>query len=245
VENFLVTGDILAGNDVYKGQVNDLYAHGANEQMESLCHSLPEIEGVRYHMIGGNHDYSFMKSAGLNVVKMAAGMRQDFRYCGFDQAEVPLVAYRDEVTVSAILWHPSGGVPYALSYRGQKIAAEISRKELMEVILEKKPSPTVRFIFWGHLHVSDMFPHGPIWVIGPGCFEGTTSYLKAKGLTPVIQGLIIEAEITENGLLAGVHVHAYPFIEAEEDYHCGWEPSLAHEQTKLEVMYEWKVEEVE
>lgn len=233
VENFLITGDLTAGNGVYRGQVNDLYAVSADDQVDSLCHTLPEISGVRYIMIGGNHDYSFMRQNGLNVIRMAAMVRPDFTNAGFDQAEVPLFALNGQVTASAILWHPSGGVPYALSYRGQKMAAEIGRRELTSVVLDRKPAPTVRFVFWGHLHVSDFFPHGPIWVMGPGCFEGSNSYLKAKGLEPVIQGLIVEADLTDGGLISGVHVHAIPFVEAEADYRCGWVPELERETEKI------------
>jgi len=68
----------------------------------------------------------------------------------------------------------------------------LSRKQLTlfpealdDYISQENP---VRFIFWGRLHASDLFPHGPIWVIGPRCFEGTNGYLKTRGLKPVIQG---------------------------------------------------------
>lgn len=240
VENFLCTGDMMAGYGVYRGQQNDLYAMGADEQVESLCKSLPRYEGVRYFMIGGNHDYSFIRQNGINVIRLAAMQRPDIVYCGFDQAEIPLVERNGEVLASAILWHPSGGVPYALSYRGQKMAAEVSRRELAHVVLERKPSPTVRFIFWGHLHVSDFFPHGPIWVVGPGCFEGSNGYLKAKGLEPVIQGLVVEADLTEGGLVAGAHFHPYQFIEAVDDWRSGWDPRAAREARKVEAVFEWE-----
>jgi len=139
---------------------------------------------------------------------------------------------------SAILWHPSGGVPYAVSYKGQKFAAQISRQELTDVVVGEKPAPTVRFIFWGHLHVSDLFPHGPIWVIGPGCFEGTNGYLKTKGLTPVIQGIVMEADVTETGLITRIHPHPISFVEQERDYMCGWVPALERRpKTELDPLY--------
>lgn len=238
VENFLWCGDMTTGVGVYRGQSNDLYAHSAEDQLESLMHTMPEYAGVKHIMIGGNHDYSFMKQNGFNIVKTAADRRSDFVYAGFDQAEIPLISNpRGEVTASAVLWHPSGGVPYALSYRGQKMAAEVSRKELADTVMERKPGPTVRFIFWGHLHVSDIFPHGPIWVIGPGCFEGTNGYLLQKGLTPVIQGMIIEADITEIGMVSGVHIHPIAFIEAERDYKAGWVPELERASKKMEPVF--------
>lgn len=223
---FLVPGDLTAGVKVYRGQHNELYAHGERDQADSLLKTIPEHEGVEWILMGGNHDRAFHKWAGSDVVRTITDARDDFHYAGYDQAEVPLLEKDGKTVASAILWHPSGGVPYALSYRGQKIAAEITRKELMDVILEEKPSPTVRWIFWGHLHVSDMFPHGPIWVIGPGCFEGTNGYLKAKGLVPIIQGLIVEAKLSERGVIQEQNIRPISFAEQEQSYKCGWVPAM-------------------
>ena len=117
------------------------------------------------------------------------------------------------------------------------MAAEVTRQEMAEMVMEEKLSPTVRFVFWGHLHVSDFFPHGPIWVIGPGCFEGTTNYLKQKGLRPVVQGLVIESDITERGLIAGMHIHPFPFMEQENDYKAAWLPEQAREAQRMEPVF--------
>jgi len=238
VRHFLWAGDMTAGVGVYRGQANDLYAHSAEDQLESLVKTIPHYDDVQHIMIGGNHDYSFMKQNGFNIVKTACEKREDFTYAGFDYADVPLTQdKRGNVTASAVLWHPSGGVPYALSYRGQKMAAEVTRQEMAELVMEEKHSPTVRFVFWGHLHVSDMFPHGPIWVVGPGCFEGTNGYLKQKGLRPVVQGLIVEADVTDKGILAGVHLHPIPFLEQEDDYLAAWVPQSARDAERIEPVF--------
>jgi hypothetical protein len=127
------------------------------------------------------------------------------------------------------MWHPSGGVPYALTYRGQKFAAELAQRELVEIITGKKERPRTRFIFWGHLHVAASFPHGPIQVIGPGCFEGRNSYLKQKGLTPMIQGVVVEAKITDEGLIQEFTAHELRYVEQEDDWHNAWIPSQARQ----------------
>ena len=237
VRHVLHSGDLVAGWNMYRGQQNELYAHSAEDQADAALHTLPEIKGLQYYILGGNHDYSFYKQNGHNVVKSACEKRADWHYAGFDQAEVPIWQVKGEVKASSILWHPSGGVPYALSYRGQKIAAEISRKELLEVVMEQKPAPTVRWIQWGHLHVSDFFPHGPIWVVGPGCFEGTNGYLKSKGLTPVIQAVVVQVELTENGLIQQSTFTPIQFTELENDYRTGWIPSLARRAEQLEPIF--------
>lgn len=237
VRRFLVPGDVVAGVGVYRGQHNELYAHGADDQADAACNTIPAFDDVEYVLLGGNHDYSLYRANGVDVVRMICNQRADFHYAGYDQAEVPLVQKDGQTIVSAILWHPSGGQPYALSYRGQKFAAEVARRELTSVILEQKPAPDVRFILWGHLHVSDFFPHGPIWVMGPGCFEGTTGYLKAKGLIPQIQGIIVEAGVTETGMINNVMIRAIPFAEQLDDYRCGWIPDLQRGRTRVEPLF--------
>lgn len=233
VTKLLCAGDLTAGVGVYRGQHNELYAHGAKDQVDSVVNTLPEIDGVQYIMIGGNHDWSFFRQTGTDVIRNAAQMRDDFVHAGWDQAEVPLVQVDGQVMASAILWHPTGGVPYALSYKGQKFAAEISRQELTDIVAGDKVAPTVRFIFWGHLHVSDFFPHGPIWVVGPGCFEGTNGYLKAKGLKPVVQGMVVEARFTETGMVQAPSFHPIPFQEQERSYFAGWVPELERKEREV------------
>jgi hypothetical protein len=238
ITRFFVPGDLTAGYGVYRGQQNDLYAFSADDQADSLVNTLPQWSDTQYLVIGGNHDYSFMKANGHNLPLALSRLRSDIVYCGFDQAEIPLVERDGRIVTSAVLWHPSGGVPYALSYRGQKFAAELTRQELAEVVLDEKPAPSVRFVFWGHLHVSDWFPYGPIEVIGPGCFEGTNGYLKQKGLMPVVSGLIVEADLTSRGLVAACHVHPIRFVEREDDYHAAYNPVLARKvQEQVEPVF--------
>jgi hypothetical protein len=238
IKNFLVPGDIHAGSGVYRGQENELYAIGGDDQVDAAVNTLPELDGARFYLLGGNHDYSFARRAGVNVVKRLCDQREDLIYAGFDQAEIPLLEdKKGNVIASIILWHPSGGVPYALSYRGQKFAAQVSQQELLSVVLEKKPSPVVRFISWGHLHVSNFHPHGPMWVYGPGCFEGTNGYLKAKGLKPIIQGVMNWVDITPSGLIGAHTFRRLQFYEQEDDFRCGHIPMLKRKAEKLEPIF--------
>lgn len=226
IRHILVPGDICAGFGVYKGQANEVYAQGASEQLDALVNTIPEYSGVSFYILGGNHDYSFVKTSGFNIVKVASQIRPDWIYLGFDEAVVPLTKDLD-----IVLWHPSGGVPYALTYRGQKFAAELAQRELVEIITGKKDRPRTRFIFWGHLHVAASFPHGPIRVVGPGCFEGRNSYLKQKGLTPKIQGVIVEADITKDGLIQRYVGHEIEYVEEDEDWRNAYIPSVAKAST--------------
>lgn len=106
VKHMLVPGDILAGHNVYSGQAMDQYAFGADEQEASAIVNLPA--GFDWYLLGGNHDYSFIRHSGHNPITVLASKRDDIHYIGYDEADIPLLS-----GVDAKLWHPSGGVPYS------------------------------------------------------------------------------------------------------------------------------------
>jgi len=211
VKHILAPGDIVAGYNVYRGQLLDLYGYTADEQENSVVANLPE--GFEWWAIGGNHDYSFMKSGGHNPLLAIANRREDFHYLGYDEADIPLLQ-----GVEAKLWHPSGGTPYALSYRLQKGIEQLAFNELQSIVRGVKDSPTIRFVFAGHLHVQFQAMFGSIFGAQSGCFEGRTNYLKRKGLSPAIGGWIIEARLGESGLLRNFFAKFYMFDEIEDDY---------------------------
>jgi len=214
VRHTLVSGDLLAGTRMYRGQEFDLYASGCDAQVEDLSNDyLPYIDGHEYMVIGGNHDYSFYKTSGVDPLRLLAARRDDVRHCGWSSADVALTE-----NCHVRMWHPSGGVPYALSYRGQKGAEQVAYQELATLAMEQ-PAPRVRVLQIGHLHVmGGPFSQGPIDVFQAGCFEGETSYLKEKGLVPTIGGYVFEAEVTEAGLIRQLTVHRLRFAPVEGDY---------------------------
>lgn len=211
VRHILCPGDVFSGRGVYKGQDMDVYAHSAPEQEASALRNIPE--GFDWYLLGGNHDYSFFRTNGHNAVKALAAQRDDLHYLGFDEAVVPLLP-----GVDAVLWHPSGGVAYALSYRLQKATEQIAYDELMNIVREKIAKPTVRFFLAGHLHIQLQALMGSIFAAQCGCFEGVTNYLKRKKLVPAIGGYIIEAGLDKKGRLKNFDAKFHLFEEIEDDW---------------------------
>ena len=145
VKHIFNPGDIVAGFNVYPGQTFDLYALSAEEQESSVVTNLPKE--FNWYCLGGNHDYSFIKKGGgHNPLLSISSKREDFHYIGFDEADIPILN-----GVDTRLWHPSGGVPYAISYRLQKGIEQIAFDELTNIVRETKEKPTVRFVLAGHL----------------------------------------------------------------------------------------------
>jgi len=175
VKDIYHAGDILAGQNVYSGQEFELHTFGADSQVAYAVRNYPNIEGIRTHFILGNHCYSFFKNAGMDVGFAIAKERPDMTYLGAFYGEVMMEKIR-----LIHLVHPSGGMPYSISYRAQRIVTEISSGD--------KP----RILLVGHLHTSYSFLYRNIFVFGVGCFEGQTPFLARKGINPVIGGWIIK-----------------------------------------------------
>lgn len=212
VKHIFCPGDLVAGFDVYPGQVHDVYALSAQEQEESTLVNLPK--GFDWYVLGGNHDYSFIKrGGGYNIISVIASKRSDVHYIGFDEANIPILT-----NVDVKLFHPSGGVPYSISYRLQKSMEQITMSELQSIVRDVKDKPTVRFVLAGHLHIQMQAMFGSIWGAQCGTFEGQTNYLKRKGLVPCIGGWIVKANLGNNGLLKNFESKFYIFDEIEDDW---------------------------
>jgi hypothetical protein len=211
VKHMFTPGDIFAGYRVYKGQEFEVYATTAKEQEESVAVNLPE--GFDWYMLGGNHDYSFFKNSGHNPLVAVSRMRNDIHYVGFDEADVPILK-----DVDLRMWHPSGGVPYSISYRLQKGVEQIAYAELAQLSMNLKDRPTIRFLLCGHLHIQMQAMFGSIFGMQAGCFEGQTQYLKRHGLHPQVGGWIVKAEMKRGEILNfNAHFYRFPFM-IPDDY---------------------------
>ena len=227
VEHAIHAGDVFAGRNVYRGQENDIYAVTGEEQADAVANNLPG--GVKWHILGGNHDYSFYRQVGLDARNVLAVLRDDVVLLPFDAAEVPLFQGKSSL-VSLYAWHPMGGVPYAISYRAQKGVERLSYAELMKVIFKEKPAPSIRIVLAGHLHLLYEFRSGPIAVFGAGCFEGQNSFLKRKMLFPEIGGWVVKCRFVD-GILYRLQMEQLGYCEIEDD----WRPRWSARQAKREV----------
>lgn len=206
-------GDVMAGNGVYPGQVQDLQAVSAEDQMEVAMENIPAMAGLHHYILGGNHDFSFYKQIGLDVVQLLCSKREDFTYVGSDFAQIPLTKDLD-----VALWHPAGGIPYALSYKGQRFLNQIAADELEKLVLGTTPSPRICLVAAGHLHQSVYFRQGHIAYFQVGCFEGRNSFFKRKGWKPAIGGYVVDLDITESCLIHVVGIHDLWYHEITDDF---------------------------
>lgn len=192
-------GDLVDGQKIYRGQEYETFVHGADAQTEYAVSNYPKCKGVTTRLISGNHDQSFLQDAGYNVAKAVCKERSDMTYLGDDLAFVNV----DNIKIA--LMHGRSGVPYARSYRPQKIVEQLSP--------EVKPN----FLFLGHYHVPVILPgYRNVECVQMGCFQAQTPYLVAKALSPFIAGLIVEVQTDSSGL-AKVCYEWIPFYKVKKN----------------------------
>ncbi len=192
-------GDIVDGERIYRGQEYELFVHGADGQTDYAVAHYPNVKGIRTRMISGNHDASFMSTAGYNVAKRIAALRADITFIG------DYLAFITVDILKVALMHGHGGVPYARSYRIQKVVEQLSS--------DNKP----HFLFLGHYHVPNITPgYRNVEAVQMACFQSQTPYMATRGLQPHIAGLIVEVQVDDNGL-AKVKYEWIPFYRAKKD----------------------------
>ena len=177
-------GDMIEGNGkLFRGQVYEMFLHGADTMVDYTIKNYPHIRGITTYVIGGSHDYSFYRDDGTDVLKAIADKRPDIKYLGM------FGAYLKFGRISAYLMHGGGGVAYARSYKMQKIIEQFPP--------EKKP----HILLLGHYHVECHLPtYRNVAGFQLPCFQTQTNYLMAKGLFPEIGFLILEITPNAKGI---------------------------------------------
>lgn len=184
IKTVLHCGDFVEGNGKqYKGQTYEMFVHGADSMVNYAVKAYPKIKGITTYVIGGSHDFSYYKADGMDVLKRISEGRPDIKYLGMSGA------YMNFGKIVVYMFHPSGGVPYARSYRLQKTINELPSG--------KKPN----ILLAGHLHVTCCLPdYRNVAAFQVPCFQTQTQYLKEKGVSPDVGFLILEITPDIKGL---------------------------------------------
>jgi len=182
IDTVLHTGDVNDGEKIYRGQEYEVHKHGADAQRDYATDTYPYEKGVKTYMISGNHDLSFYKTSGYDIVSEIAKEREDIEYLGAYSADVEIMG------VIIGLMHGAGGNAYARSYKMQKIIEQFTPKSKPDVLL------------LGHYHCNCLLPeYRNVVGLQLGCFQGQTDYLKRKGLYPEVGGWILHFTVNNRG----------------------------------------------
>jgi len=194
-------GDMLDGN--YRHGVFELTHSGIDDQARDAGETLPQRDGLHYHAITGNHDFTFAEKTGMSVGRHIEAVwrnelgRQDLTFHG-DRS-----AYLRVGGVVVHLWHPKKSPGYALSYQLQKQ-------------VEKYTSLKPQILLVGHWHIYCAIAVRGVEAIGVPCFQGGGSaFGKSLGGNPSIGGLILEWRTTEHGTMRDFAIRPRRYYERE------------------------------
>ena len=200
IRTLLHCGDIVAGNGVYKGQVAELSYWACDEQCDAAMSGLPELEGLNYYAILGNHDVDFIKKAGVDPGRIITKSRKDIKIVGHLKGKVIL---KPENIVIEMLHVKSNA--HARSYVLEKyMTRSIFKGDLPHVILE------------GHRHTAGYFSLNGVQCLLVPCFEDRNMFVKYFGFVPEIGGTILNLELDDKGTVTGC-IPQFIFYDCEKD----------------------------
>jgi predicted phosphodiesterase len=166
-------GDLVDGIKMRGSQQFETFLQGADEYMQYVIENYPA--DLPTWVIGGNHDESFVKHGGLNIVKQICREREDMKYLGMHEA------YVNYNNTRIAMFHGSGG---------KQAAARLNQLFSRACHVGKRPD----LILSGHLHYFTVVPfieNTSTIAIQTAGFQGMTNYLKRTFKNPVVGGLIV------------------------------------------------------
>ncbi len=212
IREILHPGDVLDG--MYRHGIFELSHTGLDEQTQDLFETLPQLPGLNYRCITGNHDGTFMDTIGISV---GAHIENYFRARGRNDIHF----YGDRGAYLKIggavihLWHPRSGTSHARSYGIQKQIEKYSSGN----------KPALLLIGHWHIHCS-VFERGIHGIACPTFQGGGSSFGKSLGGAPAIGGLILSWGLTEHGTMRDFNLSYRAYFEKEKLVHLdGFEDS--------------------
>lgn len=171
-------GDLTDGWMIYKGQIMDQNRIGYEEQSKFTRDKYPYKKNMTTFIVMGNHDANYMKLQGADIVKYVCSYRPDLKYVGMYYAR-----FKDpEDRIKLDLVHPTGTIPYAISYGTQKY------------LRNRPPSYHSNILVSGHRHQSWYGYYQEVHSFEAGCFTEPTDFLIRQGCAGNVGGWLVEME---------------------------------------------------
>jgi len=175
VKDVVMPGDLLQGLGVYPLEAMDVIEPSIDKQEQKLKDLLHEFPSkTQFHAVIGNHEEKIKGQwkVGHDPLQAVAAEVDNFTYYG-SVAKLEL-----EKQFTLLMMHGKGGVPYAVSYKGQKI-------------YERLPEQPTIFLH-GHIHKLLAVPMPPNhYIMASGTLQRENSWLMQSGLISQVGWLLI------------------------------------------------------
>lgn len=113
-------GDLVDGNNVYKGHKFELKAISYKDQLAEALNQYPDV--LPTYLIWGNHDEDFLKSVWADIIEDFSVQRPDVTNLWRYNAEI------DYKWFDIMQQHGGGGQSYAVSYKIQKYLEHLQKQ---------------------------------------------------------------------------------------------------------------------
>ena len=164
IKHILHSGDFTDGRSNRSEHIYELKELNYEGQIDYCVDKYPSFNGKTY-AIQGNHDNWWYKSNGSEILKAIAKQRNDIVYLGSDVADLKIGKLKIR------LFHGTGGIAYAKSYKIQKYLDTIK--------LEEKP----HILQTGHIHQAFYYKQDKTHCFQTGCLEDQTPFCRSMGFS--------------------------------------------------------------
>ncbi len=195
IDTMFHCGDVHEGKGLYRGQDQEIFAQGIDEQLDYAINNYPYTKKFKTYMITGSHDLVFKKTAGFNIVRRLCEIRKDLIFRGDVSAEFIYKNKNIRVSVN----HPSGGLSYAVSYNPQKIVENITSAVISKIRASGDVNLLPNIFLFGHYHRVMYVPYFGAHIFCSPALQMQTPYLAAKGYSPQVGMLIIQINFDDIG----------------------------------------------
>lgn len=201
-------GDIVEGPGIKhkQGIKGELDIGGADGQRDFALSIWPKSKIPTKIISGSSHDLEYLELSGHNFAKTFAELATlkklgNVQYIGEETIWCRgLVEIND---IGNLLYHPSGGIPFGLTYRGQ-----LNVERLIPIVDEDFPAHMLKV---GHLHIAVFMKHKGMACLFVPCSQDQTQYLAAKGYFPWIGFWVTEVFADDRENITRVVLKYFPF----------------------------------
>ena len=181
VEAFIHCWDLVDWTwNVFKWQIYELENVWYDEQLKTTVNDYPYYWDIKTYVIWWNHDESFLKENGANIIKNIANLRDDIIDMWFYDARIKLNWI--DINAHHWWWHMS----YAKSYKPQKLIENIDTRNQPDI-----------FASW-HRHDALYMAYRNIHTFLPWAFLKQNLLAKRFNLWNTIWWRIVEIDIKED-----------------------------------------------
>ena len=170
---------------MYHGQLNELVVFGIDELLEYMDRHIPDLPlDTTIYGIGGNHDESWVKLSGGDVIRTFANKypSKRIKYLGMNVGDVVL----DGLHIR--LLHGDGGGSYARSYPSQKYIRNLMPDDRPDILLV------------GHYHTYIHMNEQGVEVIQAPSMQRSTNWLLRKGIQSQTGYVVVEYGVKDGKL---------------------------------------------